>query len=293
VVYLPVEGALAPEPQLTPPVRGKGEPLREIPGLKKRDRTWKDEVRDRVRDRRQRRSGSGDLPLFREEEEPAEGEREEAEPAPPHAGLTELGGSADLSADDLPLRPVEVPVAPRRPAAPVVAAPVVAARPVETSLDDEGAEEEWPLEPTPSPEALRPVERPARFVERLSAAAVDAALLASLFGIVVYFASRAAQVTVPRLIPSWPFLAGYLAFLGLAYAGYFTGTTGQTLGKIVAGLRVVDAAGHPPGFLKAFVRAAMGTVGIGLAGLGAVPMLLDPAGRGLHDRLLKTRVVKF
>jgi uncharacterized RDD family membrane protein YckC len=164
---------------------------------------------------------------------------------------------------------------------------------VETSLDDDGTEEEWPLEPTPSPKALRPVERPARFAERLSAAAVDAALLASLFGIVVYFASRAAQVTVPRLIPSWPFLAGYLAFLGLAYAGYFTGTTGQTLGKIVAGLRVVDAAGHPPGFLKAFVRAAMGTLGIGLAGLGAVPMLLDPAGRGLHDRLLKTRVVKF
>jgi len=28
-------------------------------------------------------------------------------------------------------------------------------------------------------------------------------------------------------------------------------------------------------------------------GLGAVPMLLDPARRGLHDRLLKTRVVKF
>jgi uncharacterized RDD family membrane protein YckC len=292
-VYLPVEGALAPDPQLTPPARGKGEPLREIPGLKKRERTWKDEVRDRVRDRRQRRSGSADLPLFREEEEPTVAEPEEAQPEEsgrprPRAGLTELDGNPDVPADDLPLRPVEVPVAPPR-----VATPAVAARPVETSLDDDGTEEEWPLEPTPSPGALRPVERPARFVERLSAAAVDAALLASLFGIVVYFASRAAQVTVPRLIPSWPFLAGYLAFLGLAYAGYFTGTTGQTLGKIVAGLRVVDAAGHPPGFLKAFVRAAMGTLGIGLAGLGAVPMLLDPAGRGLHDRLLKTRVVKF
>ena len=56
VVYLPVEGALAPDPRLTPPARhdgNKGEPMREIPGLKKRERTWKDEVRDRVRDRRQ------------------------------------------------------------------------------------------------------------------------------------------------------------------------------------------------------------------------------------------------
>jgi len=290
VVYLPVEGALAPDPQLTPPARNKGEPLREIPGMKKRERTWKDEVRDRVRDRRQHRSGGADLPLFREEDESTPTAPEGPEPAAPQDGLTELGRDADLPVDDLPLRPVESEVpSPRLPSPP----PVVAPRAAETALDEDEAEEEWPLEPAPRPEALRPVERPARIAERLVAAAVDAALLSGLFGVVVYFASRAAQVTVPRLLPSWPFLAGYLAFLGLAYAGYFTGTTGQTLGKSLTGLRVVDAAGHPPGFLKAFVRAAVGTVGIALAGLGAVPMFLDPAGRGLHDRMLKTRVVKF
>ena len=290
VVYLPVEGALAPDPQLTPPARNKGEPLREIPGMKKRERTWKDEVRDRVRDRRQHRSGGADLPLFREEDESTPTAPEGPEPAAPQDGLTELGRDADLPVDDLPLRPVESEVpSPRLPSPP----PVVAPRVSETSLDEDEAEEEWPLEPAPRPEALRPVERPARIAERLVAAAVDAALLSGLFGVVVYFASRAAQVTVPRLLPSWPFLAGYLAFLGLAYAGYFTGTTGQTLGKSLTGLRVVDAAGHPPGFLKAFVRAAVGAVGIALAGLGAVPMFLDPAGRGLHDRMLKTRVVKF
>ena len=288
VVYLPVEGALAPDPQLTPPARNKAEPLREIPGLKKRERTWKDEVRDRVRDRRQRRSGGADLPLFRDEDESAMAAPEEPEPAAPQRGLTELGGGPDLPADDLPLRPLDAAAPPSH-----VPPPVVAARAAETSLDDDEAEEEWPLEPAPPPEALRPVERPARIAERLGAAALDAALLGALFGVVVYFASRAAQVTVPRLLPSWPFLAGYVAFLGLAYAGYFTGTTGQTLGKSLTGLRVVDAAGHPPGFLKAFVRAAVGTLGIALAGLGAVPMFLDPAGRGLHDRMLKTRVVKF
>ena len=295
VVYLPVEGALAPDPQLTPPARGKGEPLREIPGLKKRERTWKDEVRDRVRDRRQRRSGSAELPLFRDEEPAPEAAPPEPAAAEPPAGIRELGGPSDLAVDDLPLRPFEPAIAPARPvpprAAPARAVPawVPAA---DTALDDE-AEEEWPVEPAPRPEALRPVERPARFAERLMAAAVDAALLAGLFAVVVYFASRAAHVTVPALLPAWPFLAGYLAFLGLVYAGYFTGTTGQTLGKIVAGLRVVDAAGHPPGFLKALLRAGMGTVAIAMAGLGAVPMLLDPAGRGLHDRILKTRVVKF
>jgi uncharacterized RDD family membrane protein YckC len=293
-VYLPVEGALAPDPQLTPPARNKGEPLREIPGLKRRERTWKDDVRDRVRDRRQRRSGSTDLPLFRDEDEASVAEPEAEEP---RSGIRDLGIAPDLPADDLPLRPIEAPIAPSRPAGPIAASrpqpPPLTRRTPEPALDEDAAEEEWPLEPAPPPEALRPVERPARIVERMGAAAVDAALLAVLFGVVVYFASRAAQVAVPRLLPSWPFLAAYLAFLGLAYAAYFTGTTGQTLGKIVAGLRVVDAAGHPPGFLKALVRAAMGTVGIAAAGLGAVPMFLDPAARALHDRLLKTRVVKF
>ena len=285
VVYLPVEGALAPNPQPTPQARGKGEALREIPGMKKKERTWKDEVRDRVRDRRQRRSGSADLPLFRDEEEPEAAAAAEPEGTDPQAGLVELGGP-DPAADDLPLRPVEAPIAP----SPRRHAPTA---PVAETAPDEDAEEEWPLEPAPRAETLRPLERPALVTERLAAGAVDAALLTALFGVVVYFASRAAQVAVPRLLPSWPFLAGYLAFLGLAYAGYFTGTTGQTLGKILGGLRVVDGAGQPPGFLKAFVRAALGTVGIALAGLGAVPMLLDPARRGLHDRLLKTRVVKF
>jgi uncharacterized RDD family membrane protein YckC len=294
-VFLPVEGALAPDPQLTPPARNKGEPLREIPGLKKRERTWKDEVKDRVRDRRQRRSGSTDLPLFREEDEPSLAEPE-PEAEEPRSGIRDLGSAPDLPADDLPLRPVEAPIAPSRPAAPIAASrpqPPLTRRTPEPALDEEAAEEEWPLEPALRPEALRPVERPARVVERMGAAAIDVALLAVLFGVVVYFASRAAQVAVPRLLPSWPFLAAYLAFLGLAYAAYFTGTTGQTLGKIAAGLRVVDAAGHPPGFLKALVRAALGALGIAAAGLGAVPMFLDPAARGLHDRLLKTRVVKF
>jgi uncharacterized RDD family membrane protein YckC len=285
VVYLPVEGALAPDPQLTPPARNKGEPLREIPGLKKRERTWKDEVRDRVRDRRQRRSGSADLPLFRDQEPEPEASPPEPSAAEAPAGIRELGGGPDLAVDDLPLRPFEPLIAPARPAPPP-------ARPVKTALDDE-PEEEWPVEPPPRPDALRPVERPARFAERVGAAAVDAALLLGLSAVVIYFASRAAHVTVPALLPAWPFLAGYLAFLGLVYAGYFTGTTGQTVGKIVAGLRVVDAAGHPPGFLKALLRAGIGTVSVAVAGLGAAPMLLDPAGRGLHDRLLKTRVVKF
>ena len=119
--------------------------------------------------------------------------------------------------------------------------------------------DEWTLGAEPA-DAARPLERPAYSGERARAAALDLALLTVLWAIVVYFASRAAHVELMGLRPAWPYLAGYLAFLGLTYAGYFTGTTGQTLGKIAMGLRVVDAGGRPPGYLRAFVRAALGSL---------------------------------
>jgi uncharacterized RDD family membrane protein YckC len=110
--------------------------------------------------------------------------------------------------------------------------------------------------------------------------------------VVIYFASRAARVPIAGLLPAWPWLFGYLSFLGLAYATYFTGTTGQTLGKMLLELRVVDTTGQPPGYLRAFLRAALGAVSCAAAGLGVLPMVFDPARRGLHDRALRTRVVR-
>ena len=117
-------------------------------------------------------------------------------------------------------------------------------------------------------------------------------MLAPIFAVVIYFASRAARVGIPALQPAWPYLVAYLAFLGLVYGCYFTGTTGQTVGKMAAGLRVVDAAGHPPGYVRAFVRAAFGACGVLAAGLGLLPMIFDPARRAFHDRLFRTRVIK-
>jgi uncharacterized RDD family membrane protein YckC len=309
----PVEGALAPFPGLE--VENM-EPLREIPGLRRPARTWKDEVRERVRQRKQQRSG-GELPLFPEEEEADAdadadlhsghrmGAASAAERAPVReAGLSDLGDEPPLMAparlhelgapddgvagDDLLLRPRDTrPFEPR------------AREPEAESLLDEDLDESTPerwatLDKTPDAAAgVAPLERPARAAERAQAAALDLGLLFGLWSLVVYFASRAAHVTVAGLLPSWPYLVGYLAALGLIYAGYFTGTTGQTLGKIALGLRVVDPAGQPPGYLRALGRALLGSVGVLAAAAGLVPMAFDPARRALHDRVLKTRVVRF
>jgi uncharacterized RDD family membrane protein YckC len=327
LVAPPVEGALAPNPRtVTPPPREKVEPLRDIPGMRKKERTWRDEVQERVRKRRKKRAHSS-LPLFEQpavtgvaEESPGAAEATPAPPAParpepaPRSGVTapypsaevERPGVRDRDFEATPLSEEELADLPLRTAEPGAADAVPEGRPKTPRvrvalpsdtppLDEEliasDDEDEAAVSLMPPPTEPAPLERPARVGERAQAAMVDAGILVVLGALVVYFAGRAARVDVPSLAVSWPWLASYLALLGLFYAGYFTGTTGQTPGKMIAGLRVVDARGRPPGYLRASLRAMAGAAGTVLGGLGLIPMALDPARRALHDRLLSTRVV--
>lgn len=312
-----VEGALAPNPA----------PGRDVPGLRRRverEKNWKDEVRDRVRHRKQEKARDTgrdqELPLFRDQapdlprpEEPEPEPEAILEPAgaPPAPEMSlgepppEESGSADPYAltekmrgvgadeadeDDLPLnmRPSPAPLEmPRGRVEGEHAFPEPAR---------ESPREGWSLDDEdPETQAESPVERPAFLGERVRAAAIDLLFLAVLWSVVVYFAyfaGRGVPAGTAQLLRTWPWLVGYLSFLGLTYAAYFTGTTGQTLGKILGELRVVDTAGRPPGYLRSFVRAGIGGLGVLLAGLGLAPMLVDPARRAFHDKLLGTRVVR-
>lgn len=289
-----VAGAAAPEP------RPRVEPLREIPGLRKRERTWKDEVRERVRDRRNQREPGSELPLFPDVDDVPLGTPEAAAPDETPAPRTpETRFDLRQDDDDLPLRPP--PPSPRDGGVDVHEPPAFRPAPLEQPRavpddrdaldDDEAAADEWSLGPAEGA-IPRPVERPARAGERAAAGVVDLLVLGALAFVVVYFSGRAARVPVSGLLPVWPYLAGYLAFLGIVYAAYFTGATGQTIGKMAAGLRVVDASGAPPSYWRAMVRAIFGSLGVAMLGGGLVPLLLDPARRALHDRALKTRVIK-
>jgi uncharacterized RDD family membrane protein YckC len=300
-VALPVEGALAPKP----------EPLRELPGARKKEKSWRDEVNERVRTRRKRREAETGLPLF-DQVGPDAPPAEEGAPSPEPAPLSgrelleaELQPALEEPVADLPLRSEAAPVAemdpststrpalaPERPSSRLeLGDEEPAAPPVERENEREAADE-WPLELKPPPPESRPVERPALLVERLQAAGVDLALLSVVWTLVVYFAGRAARVSMTGLVPAWPWLLAYLAFLGVTYSVYFTGTTGQTLGKMLVGLRVVDSSGQPPGYFRAFLRSILGASGVLLAGLGLLPMAFDPARRALHDRALRTRVIR-
>jgi len=316
-----VEGALAADPRyVTPQPRAKLEPLRDIPGLRKKEKTWRDEVQERVKSRRQKRASAG-LPLF-DEVEPDEPKPAPPPPAaqavltatappaaaPPAPVVAAAGGVEPRPSDDfvavrlteaelgdLPLNTDDAAAEAEARAREASALPRATRRPM-PSLDEDAlvlesdAEKEVELPPlTTEPP---PLERPALALERAQAAAVDAILFAALGVVVLYFTGRAARADVSALAPSWPWLAVYLGLLALFYAGYFTGTTGQTPGKLMTGLRVVVSTGRPPSYLRAMARALLGVAGIALAGVFLVPMAFDPARRTLHDRLFRTRVVR-
>jgi uncharacterized RDD family membrane protein YckC len=128
---------------------------------------------------------------------------------------------------------------------------------------------------------------------RIAAAVVDGLLLAALDAGVVYFTLRVSRLDTAglALLPPAP-LAAFLLLLNGGYLTLFTAATGQTIGKMALHLRVISAADEPLTIGGALLRAVALLVCALPAGLGLVPAAFDRAGRGLHDRLAATRVVR-
>jgi len=127
---------------------------------------------------------------------------------------------------------------------------------------------------------------------RLRAGVIDAAVLIAIDVLTVWLTFRVAGVSTEewRLLPLVP-LIGFLFLLDTAYLVTFTAASGQTIGKMLSGLRVVygDHARVP--FGHAVLRSVVVLLCALPAGLGLVPLFLDASRRGAHDRLAGTRVV--
>jgi uncharacterized RDD family membrane protein YckC len=132
---------------------------------------------------------------------------------------------------------------------------------------------------------------------RLGAAAVDALFLGALAAGIVSVTLRWTDLTWNQLqvLPMTPMLI----FVLLVVTGYlviFTAASGQTAGKMLMGIRVVDAG--PPGngedrvsVRQALYRGALTVPSVLLLGAGFLPAL-GGDGRAIHDRLTQTRVVR-
>jgi uncharacterized RDD family membrane protein YckC len=133
--------------------------------------------------------------------------------------------------------------------------------------------------------------------DRITAATLDGVLLAAINFAVVWFTLRLCGLTLQELgvLPLLPMLAFFL----LVDAGYlilFTASSGQTVGKMAAGIRVVGSSSEEGLRLtvtlpQAALRSLLTFPSVLVLGAGFLPVLVG-AGRALHDRVAETRVVR-
>jgi uncharacterized RDD family membrane protein YckC len=203
-------------------------------------------------------------------------------------------------ADDAPLittpRPVRPPLSVRRTAPDVPRQRTRTPRPrrdeSKLDLDLEPATHESPaIDETVAAPVVEPTA--GRFA-RLFAVVVDLLLLGGIDGAVVYLTLAIAGLTLADLavIPPVPMVA-FLLLLNGGYLVGFTASCGQTIGKMLTGIRVVSDGGGRVDIGKAVVRACGSLLSLLTAGLAYVPALFTADARALQDRLAGTRVVRI
>ncbi len=214
----------------------------------------------------------------------------------------------DMVQDEEDLEPmVKVPQRPRPPLAVRRTTPDPAklrakyATPQEPSLLDSMVEPVktepalWQYEPQVEKAAAPPttaLPTPIATGQRVAAAAIDAGVLGVIAVATVVFTLRFAELPLAGVLelPLFP-MAAFFALIGLGYELMFTAASGQTIGKMIMGLRVVPDEPHAEAervsIRQAFVRAlSMLPLGAGLVAA------FIGHGLAVHDRVAHTRVVR-
>lgn len=93
----------------------------------------------------------------------------------------------------------------------------------------------------------------------------------------------------PVILPSC--VAIYL-FIFLLYTVWMDSLTGQTVGKMLLKLRLVQMDGERPHPLRAAIRQAAYFISLMIFGLGHFLVLFDPRKQSLHDKIAGTLVIR-
>jgi uncharacterized RDD family membrane protein YckC len=227
--------------------------------------------------------------------------------------LFRRGSGADAASDDIDDEPLVSGNAPPRPPLAVRrAAPSTPTQPpVQRSGDDVALREEPGLDfaewagvvrddragyEAPATE-LPDSETAASAGARLLGAVVDVVITVGIDAAVLYSTLRFSGLRLDefRVLPVVP-MAGFLLLLNGGYLTMFTAAGGQTIGKMLAGTRVVPAdptlRSRRLPFGTAVVRTASCLVSLLPAGVGFFMALFRADGRALHDAVADTRVVR-
>lgn len=126
------------------------------------------------------------------------------------------------------------------------------------------------------------------FGTRAAAAAIDAAILGGIAAVVLVFTLQLAELPLAQVgvLPVIPML-GFFALISVGYELMFTAYSGQTIGKMLVGLKVVSTGDERLSLRQAALRA----VSMLPLGAGLLAALVGP-GLAVHDRVAHTRVVR-
>ena len=149
--------------------------------------------------------------------------------------------------------------------------------------------------PAPAVDIIRPSGlelRAAGRTARLMATLMDGLLLAVIDAAVIYLTLALAGLQAAEIgrLPLLP-LAGFFLILNGGYLIAFVAASGQTIGKMAAGIRVIGDDGQRVDIGGAVLRATGCVLSLLTAGLGYLPAFVSADGRALQDRMSGTRVV--
>lgn len=156
----------------------------------------------------------------------------------------------------------------------------------------------WSL--TPSETKLFPIEK-AGFWLRCIAYILDQVVL-SIIGLLFFatslFALRNNSYFQTGILSLGNFISALIAtyiamiFIKIAYFTYFHGHTGQTIGKMALGIKVVDTQGAIISYRRAFLRWVGYVISFLFFGLGFFWIAIDRNHQGWHDKIAQTYVIK-
>jgi uncharacterized RDD family membrane protein YckC len=137
-----------------------------------------------------------------------------------------------------------------------------------------------------------PEVRAAGRAARVLATLVDLALLTLIDAAVISLTLALAGLPTAEVarLPLLP-MAGFLLILDGGYLIAFIAAGGQTIGKMLAGIRVIGDTGQRVDIGGAVLRAAGSLLSLLSAGLGYLPAFVTTERRAIHDRISGTRVV--
>lgn len=143
------------------------------------------------------------------------------------------------------------------------------------------------------PAAIHAREALAGPARRLAAALIDAALLAAVDGLVLYFTLRLLGLTVAQTfeLPLIP-LAAFFLLLNGGYFVAFTAVGGQSIGKMAAGIKVIGQEEEAVPVGRATLRTLAYIASALPLGAGFLAGVIADDRLALHDRLAHTRVVR-